>query len=92
MTDFEENNFMLKKCLFYSIIIATILGVFLGIIAAVKRNTFYDKLSLVLSVLGMAAPSFFIGLIMSDPIYPTGLVHSELKSAARLHASVQSKQ
>ncbi len=50
---------------FTSIIIATIIGVFLGIVAAVKRNTFYDKLSLVLSVLGMAAPSFFIGLIIA---------------------------
>lgn len=50
---------------FTSIIIATVIGVFLGILAAVKRNTFYDKLSLVLSVLGMAAPSFFIGLIIA---------------------------
>jgi len=50
---------------FTSIIIATIIGVFLGVLAAVKRNTFYDKLSLVLSVLGMAAPSFFIGLIIA---------------------------
>lgn len=50
---------------FTSIIIATIIGVFLGILAAVKRNTFYDKLSLVLSVLGMAAPSFFVGLIIA---------------------------
>jgi peptide/nickel transport system permease protein len=50
---------------FVSIIIATIIGVFLGIVAAVKRNTFYDKLSLVLSVLGMAAPSFFVGLIIA---------------------------
>jgi peptide/nickel transport system permease protein len=50
---------------FTSIIMATIIGVFLGIVAAVKRNTFYDKLSLVLSVLGMAAPSFFIGLIIA---------------------------
>lgn len=50
---------------FTSIIMATIIGVFLGIVAAVKRNTFYDKMSLVLSVLGMAAPSFFIGLIIA---------------------------
>lgn len=50
---------------FTSIIIASVIGVFLGILAAVKRNTFYDKLSLVLSVLGMAAPSFFIGLIIA---------------------------
>ncbi len=50
---------------FTSIAIATIIGIFLGILAAVKRNTAYDKLSLVLSVLGMAAPSFFIGLIIA---------------------------
>lgn len=50
---------------FTSIVIATSIGIFLGILAAVRRNTFYDKLSLVLSVLGMAAPSFFIGLIMA---------------------------
>lgn len=50
---------------FTSIVIATTIGIFLGILAAVKRNTFYDKLSLVLSVLGMAAPSFFIGLIIA---------------------------
>lgn len=50
---------------FTSIVIASVIGIFLGIVAAVKRNTFYDKLSLVLSVLGMAAPSFFIGLIIA---------------------------
>lgn len=50
---------------FASIIIATTIGIFLGILAAIKRNSFYDKLSLVLSVLGMAAPSFFIGLIIA---------------------------
>lgn len=50
---------------FTSIVIATTIGIFLGVLAAVKRNTFYDKLSLVLSVLGMAAPSFFVGLIIA---------------------------
>lgn len=50
---------------FTSIVIASIVGIFLGIISAVKRNTIYDKLSLVLAVLGMAAPSFFVGLIIA---------------------------
>ena len=50
---------------FTSIIIASIVGIFLGIISAVKRNTIYDRLSLVLAVLGMAAPSFFVGLIIA---------------------------
>jgi peptide/nickel transport system permease protein len=50
---------------FTSIVIASIFGIFLGIISAIKRNTIYDKLSLVLAVLGMAAPSFFVGLIIA---------------------------
>lgn len=50
---------------FSSIILASILGILLGILAAIKLHTWYDKLSLVLSVLGMAAPSFFVGLIIA---------------------------
>jgi peptide/nickel transport system permease protein len=50
---------------FSSIIIASILGILLGILAAIKFNSWYDKVSLVLSVLGMAAPSFFVGLIIA---------------------------
>lgn len=50
---------------FTSIVIASIVGIFLGIISAIKRNTFYDRISLVLAVLGMAAPSFFVGLIIA---------------------------
>lgn len=50
---------------FSSILIASVLGIFLGIVSAVKRNSFYDKISLVFAVLGMAAPSFFVGLIIA---------------------------
>ena len=50
---------------FTSIVISSIVGIFLGIISAIKRNTIYDRLSLVLAVLGMAAPSFFVGLIIA---------------------------
>ena len=50
---------------FASIIIASVLGIFLGIISAIKRNSFYDRLALVFAVLGMAAPSFFVGLIVA---------------------------
>jgi peptide/nickel transport system permease protein len=50
---------------FTSIIIASILGIFLGVISAIKKNSFYDRISLVLAVLGMAAPSFFVGLIIA---------------------------
>ncbi len=50
---------------FSSIVIASILGILLGIVSAIKRNSIYDRLSLVLAVLGMAAPSFFVGLIIA---------------------------
>jgi peptide/nickel transport system permease protein len=50
---------------FTSIVIASIIGILLGIISAIKKNTIYDRLSLVMAVLGMAAPSFFVGLIIA---------------------------
>lgn len=50
---------------FSSIIIASILGIFLGIISAIKQNSIYDKLSFLFAVLGMAAPSFLMGLIIA---------------------------
>lgn len=50
---------------FTSIVIASIVGILLGILSAIKRNTIYDRLSLILAVLGMAAPSFFVGLIIA---------------------------
>lgn len=48
-----------------SILVATFLGVFLGIVAAIKKDTFFDRLALVLSALGMSAPSFFFGVIIA---------------------------
>lgn len=48
-----------------SIVVATLLGVFLGVIAAIKKDTFFDRLALVLSALGMSAPSFFFGVIIA---------------------------
>ncbi len=50
---------------FSSIVIASIIGIFLGIISAIKQNSVYDRLSFIFAVLGMAAPSFFVGLIIA---------------------------
>lgn len=50
---------------FSSIVIASIIGIFLGIISAIKQNSLYDRLSFIFAVLGMAAPSFFVGLIIA---------------------------
>ena len=48
-----------------SILIATILGIFLGVVAAVKKGSVYDNFALVLSALGISGPSFFVGIIIA---------------------------
>lgn len=48
-----------------AILIATFLGILLGILAAVKKGSFIDNASLVIAVLGMSAPSFYMAMIVS---------------------------
>lgn len=48
-----------------AIALASIFGIIMGIFAAIYKNSWFDKLSLVVSVLGMSGPSFFIGLILA---------------------------
>ncbi len=51
---------------FASIIIASIIGIFLGIVCATRKNSFLDRSVFVLAtVFGMSAPSFFVGLIVA---------------------------
>lgn len=44
---------------------ALVLGIFIGILCAVKKNGFFDKFSLVFSVLGMSLPSFFAAILFA---------------------------
>ncbi len=46
----------------YSMIIAVILGVTIGIIAAVKHNTIIDQLMMGIALLGVSMPSFWLGI------------------------------
>lgn len=48
-----------------AMVIATILGVFLGVTAAVKKGTWLDTSSIFLSIVGISAPSFFMGIIIA---------------------------
>lgn len=48
-----------------SMVFATIFGVILGIFSAIRKNTWFDNSSLVIAVLGMSGPSFFIGIIIA---------------------------
>jgi peptide/nickel transport system permease protein len=55
------NTFILA---FASILIASFLGIFLGIIEAIKKDSLFDKLSLLFSAFGMSLPSFFAAILI----------------------------
>lgn len=44
---------------------ATILGIFLGVLAAVYKDTWVDQTAIAGSILGISAPSFFAGIIIA---------------------------
>jgi len=48
-----------------AMLIATVLGILLGVLAAVKQNTIWDTSAIFASVLGISAPSFFVGIILA---------------------------
>src|SRR5664279_955453 len=50
---------------FAAMLFATIAGIFLGIVAAVKQNTWLDTSSIFASVIGISAPSFFMAIIIA---------------------------
>lgn len=45
--------------------IATTAGIFLGVVAAIKKNTWMDTTAIFTSILGISAPSFFMGIIIA---------------------------
>jgi peptide/nickel transport system permease protein len=44
---------------------ALIVGVFIGVICAVKKDSLFDKISLVVAVFGMSLPSFFAAILIA---------------------------
>ncbi len=50
---------------FAAMIFATIIGVLLGVLAAVKQNTWMDTTSVFASVIGISAPSFFMAIVIA---------------------------
>lgn len=55
------NTFILALA---SILFATFLGIFLGIISAIKKDSFFDRASILLSTFGMSLPSFFAAILI----------------------------
>lgn len=54
--------------------IAVLIGIPLGVVAAVKQNTWLDTSAIFSSIVGISAPSFFMGIIM---VYLFGFVLSD---------------
>ena len=48
-----------------AMVIATFIGVLLGVIAAIKKDTWMDTTAILTSVLGISAPSFFMGIVIA---------------------------
>lgn len=59
---------------FTAMLIATLLGIPLGVLAAVKQNTWWDTSAIFTSILGISAPSFFMGIVIA---YLFGFVLSD---------------
>src|SRR5437762_1649977 len=55
--------------------IAVLIGIPLGVVAAVKQNTWLDTSAIFSSIIGISAPSFFMGIIIA---YIFGFVLSDL--------------
>jgi ABC-type dipeptide/oligopeptide/nickel transport system permease component len=50
---------------FAAMLLATVIGIFLGVLAAVKHNTWVDTSSVFGSVIGISAPSFFMAIVIA---------------------------
>ncbi|UKJ08370.1 ABC transporter permease [Solitalea lacus] len=50
---------------FTSMLFASILGIALGVISAINKDSWIDKVSIGFSIIGISAPSFFAGIIIA---------------------------
>ena len=49
---------------FYALTIQIVFGITLGVISAVKHNTFIDRALMVIAISGAAIPNFFLGIML----------------------------
>lgn len=61
----------------YAFLIALLVGIPLGVLAAIKRGTGWDRLAVMISIVGVSAPAFVTGLVLLYllgvrwPVFPT---------------------
>ncbi len=49
---------------FYSMLIALVIGIFSGVLAALKRNTFLDFIPMAIAMIGICVPTFLMGPLL----------------------------
>ncbi len=69
-----------------AIIFAIVLGIPLGIISAIKRNSWFDVSSMIVALTGVSMPIFWLGLML---IFLFAVMLHWLPSGARLDANAQ---
>jgi len=62
LSETVPNTFILALT---AMIFATIIGVFLGVLSAIHKDTWVDKAANSFAILGISAPSFFAGIIIA---------------------------
>jgi peptide/nickel transport system permease protein len=62
LSETVPNTFILAAT---AMIFATIIGVFLGVLSAVNKDTWIDNAANAFAILGISAPSFFAGIIIA---------------------------
>jgi peptide/nickel transport system permease protein len=48
----------------YALVLTLLIGIISGIVAALRQNTWIDQVAMVLAMLGISLPSFYLGLLM----------------------------
>lgn len=69
-----------------AIIFASVFGILIGVISAVKKNTFFDTASMITSLVGVSMPIFWLGIILI--IIFSGTLHI-LPSGGRIDPLLQ---
>ena len=64
--DFKQRLPATLELTFASLLIAIVIGIPLGVLSAVHRDTFVDHVGRVVGIAGVAMPSFWTGLLFVD--------------------------
>ena len=58
---------------FVSIILASVFGILIGVVSAVKKNTIFDNSGMLLALIGVSMPIFWLGILLI--IFFSGTLH-----------------